>query len=73
MPAVYCCLPSAPFKVVPCPALPLLSCPHMLLQLHALGVSRDHFSHIMFDEAGQAGEHAMQTMLLELEVSEVHQ
>lgn len=29
---------------------------NMFLQLHALGVPAGHFTHIKFDEAGQAGE-----------------
>ena len=38
-----------------CVATALVCCV-FLLQLHALGVPAGHFTHVMFDEAGQAGE-----------------
>jgi hypothetical protein len=33
------------------------ACACTAVQLHALGVPAGHFTHIMFDEAGQAGGH----------------
>jgi hypothetical protein len=59
----YCLILMRSFDVsVAWPAVPPMTVCHAVLclpacsQLHALGVPAGHFTHIMFDEAGQAGE-----------------